>query len=100
GGRGGDRDGRAGGRGVVVGRFLVGVGERQVGRAGLQHVDQVLVEVLTHLHDRQVRTKRRRFRPQRAGGRVQVGQHLVGRRVVDEVDAVRELAQTVTGRVE
>jgi len=36
--------------------------------AGLQHVDQVLGEVLAVLHDRQVRTKRRCFRPQRAAG--------------------------------
>src|SRR5215207_10920884 len=46
---------------LAVGRFLVGVGERQSGRAGLQHVDQVLVEVLADLNDRQVRTERRRL---------------------------------------
>jgi len=45
---------------LAVRRFLVGVGQRQVGRAGLQHVDQVLREVLADLHDRQVRTQGRR----------------------------------------
>src|SRR5216683_7839562 len=41
-----DRDRLAGRQRLAVGRFLVGVGQRQVGRAGLQHVDQVLREVL------------------------------------------------------
>src|SRR6202035_1212434 len=46
-----------GGQRRVVRASLVGVGQRQVGRAGLQHVDQVLGEVLTDLHDREVRTE-------------------------------------------
>src|SRR5664279_789614 len=38
-----------------VGAFLVGVGEREVVRAGLQRVDRRLGEVLADLHDRQAR---------------------------------------------
>src|SRR5579862_4914004 len=71
----------AGRQRLAVGRFLVGIGQRQVGRAGLQHVDQVLVEVLTDLHDRQVGAKRRRLRPQRDAGVVEVRQNRVGRGV-------------------
>src|ERR1700712_6093340 len=60
----GDRDRLAGRQRLAVGRFLVRVGERQVRRTGLQHVDQALREVLTDLHDREVRTERRGLRPQ------------------------------------
>src|SRR6266478_964158 len=42
----GHRDRLAGRQRLAVGRFLVGIGQRQVGRTGLQHVDQVLVEEL------------------------------------------------------
>src|SRR5246127_3826325 len=52
-----DRDRLAGRERLAVGRFLVGVRQRQVRGAGLQNVDQVLVEVLTDLHDREVRTE-------------------------------------------
>src|ERR1700759_4889433 len=58
----GHGDRLAGRQRLAVGRFLVGIGQRQVRRTGLQHVDQVLVEVLTDLHDREVRTERRSFR--------------------------------------
>src|SRR5262249_56773147 len=66
-----DRDRLAGRECLAVGRFLVGVGEREVRCATLQHVDQVLVEVLANLHDREVRTERGGFRPQRGGGGVE-----------------------------
>src|SRR5712664_1777884 len=61
----GDRDRLAGRQRLAVGRLLVGVGQGQVGRPGLQHVDQVLREVLTDLHDREVGTERRGLRTQR-----------------------------------
>src|SRR6478672_4526821 len=69
----------AGRQRLAVGRFLVGVGERQRGRTGLQHVDQVLVEVLTDLHDRQVGAEGGRLRPQRDAGGVERRQNGVGR---------------------
>src|ERR1700745_2548025 len=80
-----DRDRLAGRQRLAVGRFLVGVGQRQVRRTGLQNVDQVLVEVLTDLHDREVRTQGRRFRTQRGRRGVERSQRLVGRGVVQEV---------------
>ena len=40
----GDRDGLAGRQRLAVGRLDVGIGQGQVRRTGLQHVDQVLVE--------------------------------------------------------
>src|SRR5262249_26803572 len=95
-----DRDRLAGRQRLAVGRFLVGVGQRQVRRTGLQNVDQVLVEVLTDLHDREVRTQRRGFRTQRGGGIRERGQRLVGRGVVQEVGAAGERRQTEAGRVE
>src|SRR5690606_3036460 len=49
-----DRDRLTGRQRLAVGGFLVGVGQRQVGRTGLQHVDQILREVLTDLHNRQI----------------------------------------------
>src|SRR6185436_19116106 len=67
--------------------FLVGVGQRQVGGAGLQHVDQVLGEVLTNLHNRQVRAEGRSFRPQQSTGGADRREHLVRRVVVLEVRA-------------
>jgi len=51
---------------------LVGVRQRQVGSAGLQHVDQALVEVLTDLHHGEVRTEGRSFRAQGVAGGVSV----------------------------
>src|SRR6202022_3703411 len=81
----GHRDRLAGRQRLAVGRFLVGIGQRQVGGAGLQHVDQVLVEVLTELHDRQVRTQRRGFGTERSAGRAECGERRVGRVVVQEV---------------
>src|SRR5271169_3264814 len=80
-----DRDRLAGRQRLAVGGFLVGVGQRQVGCAGLQHVDQVLREVLADLHDRQVRTERRGFRAQRGGDVVKRRQHVVRRVAVQEV---------------
>src|SRR5437660_7501699 len=77
-----DRDRLAGRQRLAVGRFLVGVGQGQVGRTSLQHVDQVLGEVLADLHDRQVGTQGGGFRTQRGRGRGQRGQRLVGRGVV------------------
>src|SRR5262249_50398606 len=96
----GDRDRLAGRQRLAVGRFLVGVGQRQVRRTGLQNVDQVLVEVLTDLHDREVRTERRGLRPQRGRGGRQRGQRLVRRRVVQEVGARGERAQTEARLIE
>src|SRR4051794_7983661 len=92
----GDRDRLAGRQRLAVGRLDVGVGQGQVGRTGLQHVDQVLVEVLTNLHDGQVRTKARRFRTQRARRRVQIGQHLVGGSVVDEIGTAGQRGEAET----
>src|SRR5882724_3573003 len=66
----GGRNRLAGRQRLAVGRFLVGVGQRQSGRTGLQHVDQVLVEVLADLHDRQVGAEGRGLRPQRDAGGV------------------------------
>ena len=83
----GHRDRLAGRQRLAVGRFLVGVGQRQVRGAGLQHVDQVLREVLTDLHDRQVRTEVRRFRAQRGADVAERGQNLVRRVGVEEVGA-------------
>src|SRR5207342_548061 len=71
----GGRDRLAGRQRLAVGRFLVGVGQRQVGRTGLQHVDQVLVEVLADLHDRQVGAEGRGLRPQRGAGGVEARQN-------------------------
>src|SRR5205085_1790747 len=85
---------------LAVGRFLVGVGQRQVRRTGLQHVDQVLGEVLTDLHDREVRTQGGSFRPQRAGGLAQRGDRRTGRRVVQEVSSNGQLGEAKPGRVE
>ena len=90
------------------GRVFVGVGDGQIGCAGLQHVDQVLREVLSDLHDREVRAQRRSLRPQQAARIVQARQHAVGRRVVDEVgardqrrqaEAQRQRAQGQTSRL-
>src|ERR1700726_2387279 len=91
-----DRDRLAGRQRLAVGRFLVGVGQRQVRRTGLQHVDQVFVEVLTDLHDREVRTKRGGFRTQRRRGGGECGKRLVGRAVVQEVGARGERRQVET----
>src|SRR5579872_2556816 len=85
---------------LAVGRFLVGVGERQVGRAGLQHVDQVLVEVLADLHDRQVGAEGGGLRAQRDAGGVERRQNIVGGVVVDEVGAGGEAGQAETCRIE
>src|ERR1700691_4999875 len=81
----GDRDRLPGGQRLAGGRFLVRIGQRQVGRAGLQHVDQVLVEVLADLHDRQVRTERGCLGAQRGRGLGQRRQHVIGGVVIQEV---------------
>src|ERR1700722_14238590 len=96
----GDRDRLAGRQRLAVGRFLVGVGQRQVRGAGLQHVDQVLREVLADLHDRQVRTEVRGFRAQRGGDVGERGQRLVRRRAVQEVGTGGQGRQTKTRGVE
>src|SRR6185437_11098854 len=88
----GQRQGRDGDRltsrqRLAVGGFFVGVGEREVRRTGLEHVDQVLGEVLADLDDRQVRTQGRRLRPQIRRRVVEAVEDLVGRGVVDEVRA-------------
>src|SRR6476660_1560536 len=82
----GDRDRLAGRQRLAVGRFLVGIGQGQVGRPGLQHVDQVLREVLTDLHDREVGTEGRSLRAQRGAGGVERCQNRVRRCVIVEVD--------------
>src|SRR6202011_3176197 len=51
------------------------------------HVDQVLVEILTELHDGQVRTQGRRLGTERGAGRAEYGERLVRRAVVQEVRA-------------
>src|ERR1700679_1647308 len=86
----GDRDRLAGRQRLAVGRFLVRIGQRQVGRTGLQHVDQALVEVLADFHDRQVRTKRGGLGAQRGGGLGQRRQHVVGGVVIQEVGTGRQ----------
>src|SRR5690606_6186564 len=55
-----------------VGGFFVHVGQRQIGGASLQRVDHVLGEVLTVLHDRQVRAEGRRLRPDAVQRRLEV----------------------------
>src|SRR3954451_14702900 len=70
---------------LTVGRFLVSVSQGQVGRTGLQNVDQVFREILADLYDRKVRTQGRRFGAQRGGGSAEQGKSLVGRIVVQEV---------------
>src|SRR5215468_6478002 len=96
----GGRDRLAGRQRLAVRRFLVRIGQRQVRRAGLQHVDQVLREVLTDLHHREVRTQGGSLRAQQRRSAAQVGDDLVGRGVVNEVGAADEVRQTETGRVE
>ena len=94
----GGRDRLAGRQRLAVGRFLVEVGERQVGRTGLQHVDDVLVEVLADLHDRQVGAEGRSLRPQRDAGGVELADRTVlVVDVVDEVGARGERSQAETG---
>src|SRR5215813_12968438 len=95
-----DRDRLTGRQRLAVGGQLVGIGQRQVRRTGLQNVDQVLVEVLTDLHDREVRTERRGFRTQRAGGGRERGQGLVRGRVVQEVGARGQRRQAEARLVE
>src|SRR6202011_5664465 len=85
---------RGGRQRLAVGRFLVGVGQRQVGRTGLQHVDQVLREVLTDLHDRQVRTQGRRFGAERGAGRAEQRKRLVRRGVIQEVGPANVVRET------
>ena len=96
----GDRDRLAGRQRLAVGRFLVGVGQGQVGRTGLQHVDQVLVEVLTDLHDGQVRTQGGRLGAEHGAGRVELGELRVGGTVVQEVGARGQRGKAEAGRVE
>src|SRR5579872_6548932 len=48
----GDCDRLASRKRLAVGCFLIRIGKDEVRSAGLQHVDQVLVEVLADLHDR------------------------------------------------
>src|SRR6266436_6233348 len=95
-----DRDRLAGRQRLAVGRFLVGIGKRQVGRAGLQHVDQVLREVLADLHDRQVRAESRGLRPQRVRRAGYLGHRRLGRGVVQEVRAADQRSKAKAGRVE
>src|SRR5580698_2471603 len=65
----GHRDRLAGRQRLAVGRFLVGIGQRQIRSAGLQHVDQALGKILADFDDREIRTEGRGFRAQgRAGG--------------------------------
>src|SRR6202035_6017372 len=80
----GYRDRLASRQRLAVGRFLVGVGQRQGGRTSLQHVDQLLRKVLADLHDRQVGAEGRCLSPQRGAGVVERRQRSVGRRVVNE----------------
>src|SRR5712691_6452043 len=95
-----DRDRLAGRQRLAVGRFLVGIGQRQVGRTGLQHGDQVLREVLADLHDRQVRTEGRGLRPQRVRRAVYLGHYRVGGGVVQKVRAGDQRSKAKARRVE
>src|SRR5579864_771777 len=88
----GYRDRLAGRERLAVGRFLVGVGERQIGRAGLQHVDQALREVLADLDDRQIGAKGGSLRAQLGAGAVERVQNGTGQDVVREVDSWRVLS--------
>ena len=94
-----------------VRRFLVQVGVRQVGRTRLQHVDQLLGEVLAVLNDRQVRAQGARRGGQRVAGAGQGRQGLVDVRVQQEVAETvlagravrvgdRGQAEAVRGRVD
>src|SRR5439155_16307096 len=96
----GDRDRLAGRQRLAVGRLLVGVGQGQVGRPGLQHIDDVLREILADLHDGKVGAERRGLGAQRAAGVVERGQHLACQHVVDEVGAGGELCKAEAIRVE
>ena len=78
----GHRDRLAARQRRAVRRFLVGVGWRQVRRTGLQHVDQVLREVLTDLHDRQIRTEDQSLRTKRAARSLQAADDGVDRIIV------------------
>src|SRR6185312_14832312 len=100
----GQRQGRDGNRltgrqRLAVGGFFVGVGESEVRRTGLQHIDQVLGEVLTDLHDRQVGTQSRRLRPESARRGVQRVENLVGGGVVDEVGTRGQGRQAESSRI-
>src|SRR6185436_2249837 len=90
----GDRNRLAGRQRLAVRRFLVGVGQGQVRRTGLQHVDQVLGEVLTDLHDREVRTERGCLRTQRRARAAEGSDLRVGRTVVQEVGSGSQGGQT------
>ena len=85
----GERQG--GGRQLLAGlqreqvrAFLVRVGEGEVRRTGLQGVDQGLGEVLTGLHDREVRTEARRIGTQRVSGRLELRKDAGDRRIAVE----------------
>src|SRR5581483_12397887 len=67
---------------------------------GLQHVDQILAEVLANLHDREVRAERRGFRAQRGRRGVELGQNLVCRARVEEIGTRDQGRKTETGVVE
>src|SRR6266446_6911312 len=95
----GHRDRLAGRQRLAVGRFLIGIGQRQVGRSRLQHVDQVLREVLADLHDRQVRTQGRCFSAERGAGRAEQGKRAVCRGVVQEVRAAGQRSKAEARRV-
>src|SRR5665647_1599599 len=56
-----------------VGAFLVGVGEREGGRTGLQRIDRRLGEFLADLHGRQTGAQRLRLRLQRGERCSQIG---------------------------
>src|SRR6266446_6791626 len=96
----GDRDRLAGRQRLAVGRFLVGIGKCQVGRTGLQHVDQVLREVLADLHDRQVRTESRGLRPQRVRRAGYLSYRRLGRGAVQKVRAGDQRSKAKACRVE
>ena len=74
--------------------------KRQVGRSGLQHVDQVLIEVLANLHDREVRTESRSLGTKQAAGGAELGQCGVRGRVVQEVRARGQRSKAKAHRVE
>src|SRR5438874_6290164 len=94
-----DRDRLTGRQRLAVRRFLVGIGQSQVGRAGLEHVDQVLGEVLPDLHDRQVRTQRRSLRPQSVGRAADLRNDRVRRGVIEEVCAGDQRSKAKPRRV-
>ena len=86
-------------QGKEVGALLVGVGDHEVVRTGLQRADEVVGEVLARLHRGQVRTEGRSLAAQGIEGRVQGIQGIIDIVVVLEPGAA-DVGEAKAGRVE